>query len=458
MTIASNAYPPPLIPNQVEVAMQLLTINMLGIAAPSTPNDPAYSAVRVGWQRVGQPAVKIDEDVAFLRCATIDHPYNRVRDVKNLVNDEVTVGQLTTYIRFWETSWQFYGPNSFDRARQVHSSLFTQLLHDTFAVQNLALAWVTDAPAPQRVPFESDGQWWERTDFTATFSERVTEVTIVPSIASSEIIVETADGIVLDFEIANFFQDDFRRAGPLGPSYVYNSGPFVFDAGGVSCPAGLCGSTVALLNEPGQGDANVEIIVPHFDLTITNNSMGLFARFTGTPLSPVSYYEASISANNPAIFLTKFNINGSSATLASLSAFPFVSPVYFKFVVQGNVLTVFINGVQVLTATDSDLTTGQVGFLTTGGDISTFLSQTGVVDTVPNASWNFADGEIPSGLYNSTNKTFALLHPPNPTMSLSLFWNGMLITPGSDYTLSGNILSLTSAPAFGDNLIAYYRY
>jgi len=178
--------------------MQLLTINALGITPPSVPNDPAYSDVRVGWQQLGQPAQTVNQDVAYVRSTTVnDAPVNRVRDVQWIPNPQddndppISMIHLYTYMRVWETFWEFYGPNSFDRARMLHSSLFTQLMHDTFAAAGLQLYWVTDASCPRRVPYYSDSQWWERCDFEARFNELVTEAVIVPIAASVEVKIYT---------------------------------------------------------------------------------------------------------------------------------------------------------------------------------------------------------------------------------------------------------------------------
>jgi hypothetical protein len=197
------SYPLPLTPAQIEAAMQLLTIQLLGIPAPSVPNDPAYSAVRVSWQQQGQPAeLDISTDVTFLRCVEIDDQYNRVRDVQTTPNDSLTVNQVTSYIRVWQTSWVSYGPNAFDNTRKIKTGLFTQVVHDTFIAKGLALALVTSLEAPRRLPEPRDGgQWWERVDFDAKFNEQVTEVVVIGSVASTEIVLETAAGIVADIVV-----------------------------------------------------------------------------------------------------------------------------------------------------------------------------------------------------------------------------------------------------------------
>lgn len=76
------------------------------------------------------------------------------------------------------------------------------------------------------------------------------------------------------------------------------------------------------------------------------------------------------------------------------------------------------------------------------------------------ASPLFADGDPLSGLINSDNRTFALAHSPNPAGSLELYRNGLLMSPGVDYSLSGSTVNffVASTPQTGDQLRASYRY
>lgn len=73
---------------------------------------------------------------------------------------------------------------------------------------------------------------------------------------------------------------------------------------------------------------------------------------------------------------------------------------------------------------------------------------------------SFADGETPSGLVNSDNRTFVLAHSPNPESSLTLFRNGLLQSLGVDYSLSGSTVTffVIATPQTGDQLRASYRY
>jgi hypothetical protein len=76
-------------------------------------------------------------------------------------------------------------------------------------------------------------------------------------------------------------------------------------------------------------------------------------------------------------------------------------------------------------------------------------------------SITFADSEIPSGTINGTNLVFTLAASPNPSKSLELFKNGVLLQQGGDYTVSGSTITFLNTavtPQTGDKLIADYRH
>ena len=202
-----SSYPVPLVPKQVEPALQIGTMMALGIIALSNgnlqplPTSEQYSLVRIGWQQRGQPAFLITDDVTFIRVIEEDDLYNRQRDFKYFPDqsDPTSVVELTTYTRVWGVFWTVYGPSSFDNARKIRSSLYTQAFHDFYAGLNLYM--VMDVAAPRRVPELRGGQWWERVDFYARFNEQVTEAPTVGVVQSTEVIIENAEGIQKDITI-----------------------------------------------------------------------------------------------------------------------------------------------------------------------------------------------------------------------------------------------------------------
>ncbi len=71
----------------------------------------------------------------------------------------------------------------------------------------------------------------------------------------------------------------------------------------------------------------------------------------------------------------------------------------------------------------------------------------------------FVDAEIPSGLINGSNVTFTLASMPNPSSSVAISRNGLLMKQSLDYTLSSNSISFLSGavPQTGDTILASYR-
>ena len=64
--------------------------------------------------------------------------------------------------------------------------------------------------------------------------------------------------------------------------------------------------------------------------------------------------------------------------------------------------------------------------------------------------------QAPAGLINGANQSFTLPAVP-ATGSLRVFYNGLLLRPGTDFTSSGMTLSLTFAPASGSSLGVAFR-
>lgn len=72
----------------------------------------------------------------------------------------------------------------------------------------------------------------------------------------------------------------------------------------------------------------------------------------------------------------------------------------------------------------------------------------------------FSDHETPSGTMNGSNAVFSLINSPLPPASLSLFRNGMLLNPATDYSLNANAITFraNAIPQAADVLDASYRY
>lgn len=232
MSVAPNT------PTSMQTIFQRATLQMLGID-PSTDPD-AFEKVRCGWQQQGQPNEDVNTDFVTVMAVEDDDAVNRVRDVQHLTHDAFNLDRITSYMRVWRISWIFYGPNSVENARKVHSGLF--LPDDlTIRLANEDIYMVTDPAAPVRAPEIGPGDiWWERVDFYCQFNELVKETTVVGTFGSAEVIVEEAVTIAEQ----TVFSDDYTQPPALagviagivfagGTGYVVGERLAILQAGGV---------------------------------------------------------------------------------------------------------------------------------------------------------------------------------------------------------------------------------
>jgi hypothetical protein len=188
---------------QAAVIIQNLVLLFLGITPSSPTDEAAYGAVRIEWPVDGDPAWLISEDVAFVRVTEAAEPYNAAHEVQQ--PNESTEGEYpeqTVYTRGWNVDMIFYGPNSFDHARQVKTCLYQDFSHDILSASNLYTITSSGIGTARRSPELFQNQWWPRTDFSFRMYEQVTESLTKPAVESVEIIISTADGIQSDIVVS----------------------------------------------------------------------------------------------------------------------------------------------------------------------------------------------------------------------------------------------------------------
>jgi len=98
--------------------------------------------------------------------------------------------------------------------------------------------------------------------------------------------------------------------------------------------------------------------------------------------------------------------------------------------------------------------TFQTGAVPQGGDVLAVSYRLSV--SIPGVG--FVDQETPSGAINGVNGTFTLSQTPSPSSSLTVFRNGVRLTSGVDYTLSGAVITFSVVfPQSSDTLTCSYR-
>jgi hypothetical protein len=117
----------------------------------------------------------------------------------NTIRDQTideTGTQTRVYSRMWNIFFRARGPNSFDQIRLIKSMLLQDFPHDTLATINLYLVPATSTPV--RAPELFEGQWWEQVDYSADFFEQVTETATVTIVNKLEIIGFDKNGQIFD--------------------------------------------------------------------------------------------------------------------------------------------------------------------------------------------------------------------------------------------------------------------
>lgn len=171
----------------IEDFFQEITCEMLRIDLSKKENQ---SKVRIAWPTGGAPGWKINDDICFLRITPIDDAMTRQLNIcyDPVKNDAPYTKKKVGYTRVHKINWTLYGPNSYDNADIIRHLIFDFDYMKKFKEKNLFL--ITDVPMPTRLPELYNGQWWERTDFSATFNEGVTRESEVPYIKSADIILK----------------------------------------------------------------------------------------------------------------------------------------------------------------------------------------------------------------------------------------------------------------------------
>lgn len=170
--------------SEIEDFFFQITCKMLNIDLTKEENQ---DKVRIAWPTDGAPGWKINDDVIFLRITPVD---DRMARTLNIVynqdeEDRLYLKKKTGYTRVHKIDWCLYGPNSYDNADLIRFSIFDYDYMKQFQQKNLFL--ITDVPMPVRLPELYNRQWWERTDFSATFNEAVIRESKVPYIQNGDV-------------------------------------------------------------------------------------------------------------------------------------------------------------------------------------------------------------------------------------------------------------------------------
>ena len=219
-TLSSSA----LTPEQMQQVFQTLVIQIFGYAPTPNPPPPSssavnpYSVVRCGFQQEGEPGPDISLDQCIITAFPQNDAYSRVRDSQFQVNAADQSGdtllQPESYTQVWRIHFTVYGPNAWDNARLIVSTIFLQ--------NSWAQAWlatncpqsgvpvvqpiypIADPARPIRNQELFQRRWWPRVDLDLKFNEFVAESILATTAASDQITINTyAPTIAETFTVPN---------------------------------------------------------------------------------------------------------------------------------------------------------------------------------------------------------------------------------------------------------------
>lgn len=170
---------------QIQEYVWTLVTTLLGYDPTLTANA---SKVRQTWPTQGQPAWAITDDVAFIRVAPAPDPYTLAKNAAYSVANPTTANRNVQYTRVHEIQFTFYGPNGYNNADKVQAGLFAPASKEYMAKKNLYL--MTDVDTPTRLPELYNEQWWDRTDFRASYYENVIRASTVPYIQTFQTTIK----------------------------------------------------------------------------------------------------------------------------------------------------------------------------------------------------------------------------------------------------------------------------
>ena len=201
-------------------------------------------------------------------------------------------------------------------------------------------------------------------------------------------------------------------------------------------------------------------------------------------VTPAGYYTVQYQSAGKAQFTENWSVNPSATTLrikdvrvatdssgsgsGSGSGGGVASPPGNSPVPESQV-TGLLTDLSLRPMKGSDYGNGRAAMVDSGGALNTVDgnltdcvrvdgTSTGCFD--PTVLPAYVDGETPAGIVDGTNATFTLAGTPNPTTSLRVYRNGLLLQAATDYNVqsNGSILFVNAAiPKPGDVLTASYR-
>lgn len=174
--------------SELEQLFAAVTAEITGLT-----RDGRDAQIRIAYAPDGQPAWKRTGDTIALSVNYSDNPYDKQRDTLYDTSGAEFAEEQVTYTRVVQVMWTIYGPNGFDIADKLRCRLLSPPAN---ALMGDAQVYpLTEIAAPVRIPYNFEGQWWERTDLRAQFNVFTRREREIPYIESANIEIYDDHGL-----------------------------------------------------------------------------------------------------------------------------------------------------------------------------------------------------------------------------------------------------------------------
>jgi P2-related tail formation protein len=181
------------------------------------------------------------------------------------------------------------------------------------------------------------------------------------------------------------------------------------------------------------------------DYSVVGNRITFLHALPSSPL-----FRAFYAFNTPPANVFYTYVTGSFTGVNKTFTIPTPSPT--------NATELYFNGALLKFGLDYTMSGGTITLASTtpaprSGDVLYARYMNGTDPTLGTISFQY--NETPT---NVVGNTYSLLYAPAPAQSLRFFRNGICLTQGFDYTISGNTITMLLALQPTDVLLCYYRY
>ncbi len=248
----------------------------------------------------------------------------------------------------------------------------------------------------------------------------------VSQLLNSSKMYNSVDAEIMDTSIARWDANSgsVTSVSASVPSFLSVSGVPITSTGtiAITLATEVSGSVFA-------GPASGSDAAPTFRALVASDIPALPYQATGSYITALT--GDATAAGPGSVPITLATVNGSPGTFGSAS----------------NSLTIAVNGKGLVTSAVTNsiqIAEGQVTNL--------------VSDLAGKQAATTDAQEVPSGVIDNANTAFTLAHTPVANASVLLHQDGLLMRQGTDYTISGVNITMTTAPAIGQTLDATYDY